>query len=111
MTKNRHPADRLADARKAKAAAEAEESAARNEVLAALDELNTEVLEGEETVATRDHQIWRGPIDAYLIARAGLNPDEFRKPTRPVSYVKTTKRKKKGAAVWPSSRAEDTNDG
>lgn len=101
--KNRHPADRLADARKAIAAAEAEESAARKEVLATLEEWNTEVLEGEETVVTRDHQTWKGNLDPDLIKLAGLNPDKFRKPSRPVSYVKTTKRKNKGAPVWPST--------
>lgn len=103
--KNRHPADRLADARKAKVAAEKEEHAARAEAQAAMDEWNTEVLEGEDAVVTRDHQQWRGPLDKELIKQAGLDPDQFRRPTRPVDYLKTTKKKQsKGTPVWPSSR-------
>jgi len=86
--KNRHPADRLADARKAKVAAEKEEHAARAEAQAAMDEWNTEVLEGEDAVVTRDHQQWRGPLDKELIKQAGLDPDQFRRPTRPVDYLK-----------------------
>jgi hypothetical protein len=109
--KNRHPADRLADARKAKKAAEEEESAARAAALATLNEWNTEVLEGEEAVVTRDHQNWKGNLDPSLMKLAGLNPDEFRKPTYPVDYLKTTKKKKRGEPVWPSDQEDDTNDG
>ncbi|SRR5690606_32435749 len=109
--KNRHPADRLADARKAKKAAEKEESDARDEVLAAMGDWQTEVLEGEEVVVTRDPQTWKGNLDPDLMTLAGLNPDEYRKPSRPVSYVKTTKRKNKGEPVWPANRNQEGNNG
>ena len=106
--KNRHPADRLIDARKAKKAAEGEESAARAEALATLDEWHTDVLEGEDGVITRDNQTWKGNLDPDLMELAGLNPDQFRKPTRPVPYLKSTKKKRKGEPVWPTDRNEES---
>ena len=47
-----------------------------------------EAVHHREAVVTRDHQNWKGNLDPSLMKLAGLNPDEFRKPTYPVDYLK-----------------------
>lgn len=101
-TKNRHPADRLGEARAAKKEADAAFEAARDEVIETMDEWNTERLEGEEYTVDRSNQKWRGQIDTDKMLKDGIDAEHYRKPGKTVPTLTPKRKKRKRAAVRPS---------
>ena len=100
--KNRHPADRLGDARAAMKEAEEAFEVARAEALATLAEWHTERLEGDDYIIDFEQKKWRGRYDFDKMLKDGIDPETYRMPGRTVPTLTPRRKKRRRPAVRPS---------
>lgn len=99
--KNRHPADRLGDARAAMKEAEAAFDAARKEAIETLDEWHTDRLEGDEYIVDQKMKRWPGTFDTGKMLKDGIDPEKYRLPGRTSPTLTPWRKKRKRPAVRP----------